>query len=210
MLEKIRKPVFTNKRSKIINAALMFGLGVALGIFAKWMDNLSIDNTIFWQNFLETLDLGNVFSEFPIWLLIALMISIYSKDPISAGLRVLIFFVGMTASYHLYTIYFSGFNPLSYMMIWYTITFISPFLGYISWYAKGSHKISLLISSIILGVMFKFCFAMGFWYFDFKSMIDTIIFMVTIIVLYVDVRTTLLSLLIGIGIAFILSGIIIM
>ena len=72
----------------------MFGLGVALGIFAKWMDNLSIDNTIFWQNFLETLDLGNVFSEFPIWLLIALMISIYSKDPISAGLRVLIFLWG--------------------------------------------------------------------------------------------------------------------
>lgn len=37
-------------KSKFVSTSLIFLLGILLGVFAKWLDNLSIDNTIWWQN----------------------------------------------------------------------------------------------------------------------------------------------------------------
>lgn len=69
--------------------------------------------------------------------------------------------IGITTSYHLYTIYFFGFNPLEYMKIWYGITLITSALSYICWYAKGTSKVSIIISSFILCVMFMSSFSIG-------------------------------------------------
>ena len=70
------------------------------------------------------------------------------------------------------------------MMIWYGITAITPILSFICWYAKGNNKISIGISSAILAVMLIESFSIGLWYFYFKSIIDTLLFLGTIIVLY--------------------------
>ena len=117
-------------------------------------------------------------------------------------MNVFLFFVGMTVSYHLYTIYFSGFNPKNYMMIWYGITMITPILAFICWYAKGKEKISIIISSIILTIMLISSFSIGMWYFYFKSIIDTILFIGTILVLYVNPKNSVYSLLIALLLAF--------
>lgn len=208
-LNKIRVP---NKsltiKNKIISTFLIFLLGVVLGIFSKWLDNLSIDDTIWWQHILGILDLRNVFSMFGIWMFIAVTISVYSKTPLRASINVLLFFIGMTSSYHLYTIIFSGFNPMRYMLIWYGITLISPLLAYICWYSKGTNKISMLISSIILCIMFLSSFNIGFWYFDLKSIIDLLIFIGTILVLYASPKNTIYSLIISIILVFIISVIV--
>ncbi|MDO4376170.1 MAG: hypothetical protein Q4C33_03245 [bacterium] len=208
-LNKIRIPDKNLKlKNKILSTFLIFLFGVVLGIFSKWLDNLSINDSIWWQHILGMLDLSNIFSSFGIWLLIAISISVFSKTPRRASINVLLFFLGMTVSYHLYTIFFSGFNPIKYMMIWYGFTLISPLLAYICWYAKSKSKISMLISSLILSVMFISSFNIGIWYFDLKSVIDLLIFIGTVIVLYVSPKDTIYCLFISIILAFVICGIV--
>ena len=202
-LKKIRLPDKSLKmKNKILNTFLIFLFGVILGIFSKWLDNLSIDDSVWWQHILGILDLRNVFSLFGIWLFFAITISIFSKTPRRASINVLLFFLGMTVSYHLYTIRFCGFNPMKYMMMWYGFTLISPLLAYVCWYAKGQNKVSMIISSLILSVMFISSFHIGIWYFDLKSIIDLLIFIGTVIVLYVNPKNTIYSLVISIILAF--------
>lgn len=202
-LEKIRIPNENLKLSKkIANTSSILLLGIILGIFSKWLDNLSIDDAIWWQHIFGILDLRNLFSLFGIWIFIATTISVFSKTPLRASLNVFLFFVGMTVSYHLYTIFFSGFNPKNYMMIWYGITIITPILAFICWYAKGNGKISIIISGIILAIMMLSSFSIGMLYFDLRSIIDTLLFVGTILVLYVNPKNSIYSLIISLILVF--------
>lgn len=210
MIEELNKIRTPDKnillKNTIINTVLIFALGIVLGIIAKWLDNLAIDDSIWWQQIIGNLNLNNVLSEFGIWLFIALAISVYSKSPLRAALNVFLFFVGMNVSYHLYTIMFSGFNPKTYMMIWYGLTIVSPLLSIICWYSKGERIQSIIISSLIIGVMFKISFSVGFVYFGFKSIIDTLIFIGSLIVLYTKPKNILISLICGVVIGFAVSN----
>ena len=199
-LDSVRKPNKDIKISKkIVYSLLILLLGIILGVFSKWLDNLSINDAIWWQYILGIVDLRNVFSYVGIWMFLAITISVFSKTPLRASLNVFLFFVGMTVSYHLYTIMFSGFNPKNYMMIWYGITMLTPILAFICWYAKGKEKISIIISSIILTIMLISSFSIGVY---FKSIIDTILFIGTILVLYVNPKNSVYSLLIALLLAF--------
>ena len=207
-LNNIRKPD-SDKNAKISKKILcnltILALGIMLGIFSKWLDNLSIDDTIWWQHLLGILDLGNIFSEFGIWIFLAITISVLSKTPLRASLNVFLFFLGMTVSYHLYTIAFSGFNPKSYMMIWYGITLVSPVLAFICWYGKGDGGIATAISIGMISVMMLISFGIGPWYFDFKSALDTLFFIGTCAVLYKDIKRSTISVIGALGLAFLIS-----
>lgn len=201
-LEKIRKPECDgNFKRNALYGGIFLLAGTLLGVFSKWLDATVIDDGVWWQRLLGATDLGNVFSEFSVWLFAALAISVYAKTPLNAALRVFLFFAGMCAAYHAFSVIIAGFNPMSYMMIWYGFTILSPLLAVLCWYAKGKSVPSLVLCTLILWVMTSCCFSTGLLYFGFISATDTLIFIAAAVVLYVSPKNTAISL----ALAFVLA-----
>ena len=199
-LNKIRKEKDNNSlKRKVINTTLLFLLGMILGLLSKWLDGKYFNIKV-----LDYLDLGNFFSNMAIWLFISLSISIYSRSPKRASINTLLFFLGMTISYHLYTILFNGFNPRNYMLIWYGFTLVSPILAYMVWYSKSKNYYSIIINSIIIFVMLVACFNIGMWYFDVKGILYIFTFIGSIIIIYKDIKVISISLVIGLLLSFII------
>ena len=73
--------------------------GFALGVLQKWMDG-SPDNRF--PLLMQRLDIGNYFGRLAVWILLATVISIYSKTPLRASINTFLFFVSMLAGYYLY------------------------------------------------------------------------------------------------------------
>ena len=206
-LNNIRDPKQTPKKNIIITEVIIFMSGIVLGIFSKWLDNLALDSTVWWHRLFETLDLGNFFSDFAVWLLIALIIAVLSPSPMRAVLGVFVFFAGMCVAYHVYTILFSGFNPSSYMMIWYGITLLSPILAVLCWYAKGTGAVPVIIDVAIIAVFSLSCFSIGLVYISLRSVLYLLVFAGAIAVLYRDPKQLIISLPVGFLLSFLISPI---
>ncbi|MCR4671622.1 MAG: hypothetical protein K5637_00090 [Lachnospiraceae bacterium] len=191
----------------LIHTAACFAAGIVLGIISKWLDNLALDGEIWWHRWIEAVDLGNFFSDIAVWLLLALIIAAFSSSALRAAINVFIFLGGMCIAYHVYSIVFSGFNPSSYMMIWYGITLFSPILAVLCWYAKGTGIISILLDIGILAVFFLACFSIGIFYIDLKGILYLLVFCGAAAVLYKDFRQFMISLAIGIFLAFLMNPI---
>ena len=204
-LNSIREPRSGELKKDIIATACVFLGGAVLGIIAKFLDSLALEDGVWWHNVVEKLDLGNFLSEIGIWLLLALAIAVFSRSPIKAAVNVLAFFAGMCAAYHIYTMAVSGFDPGSYMMIWYGITAVSPFLALVCWYGKGKGIVPVIIDTLIMGVFWAACFAMGQFYVDPRSVLYTLVFIAAAAILYRDPKQLVISLAGGFVIGFLIS-----
>lgn len=204
-LHQIRTPGRCSAKRAWITAAACFAVGIVLGVFSKWLDNLALDSAIWWHRWTEALDLGNFFSDLAIWLLLALLIAVFSRSPLWAALNVFVFFAGMCTAYHAYTIVFSGFHPTSYMMMWYAITLLSPLLAVLCWYAKGIGPVSILLDIGVVSIFFLSCFSIGFFYMDLKGVLYLLTFCGAVAALYRNPKQLVISLAVGILLAFLLN-----
>ena len=205
-LSRIRAPKRAHSpASRVLMPILALLLGALLGAFAKWLDNLALDDAVAWHRLVGALDLGNVFSEFAIWLLLALALAAFSPSPGQAVLRVFLFFAGMCAAYHAWTVAFSGFDPAGYMRIWYAITLVSPLPALACWYAKGRTAPSVCLGALILAVMARCCFSVGWFYFGLNGTLNAVIFLAAVAVLYVGPVRTAVEVAAGIALAVLIG-----
>ena len=180
-IRSAENPISGNR--KIINTIVVLFLGIALGTFSKYLDFRQAELPCVLMAIDEAFDIHNFLGRFAIWVLIALCISIYSNSAIRASVNVFAFFVGMVASYYLYSNYIAGFFPRSYAMIWFGFTAVSPLLAFVCWYARGKSKLAFILSALILAVLFNMCFVYGFGYFSARSVLEVIVFSIGFIVL---------------------------
>lgn len=206
-LSETRAPKKTSAKAAVLATFAAFLLGIALGLFAKWLDNLALDDTVWWHRILETLDLRNFFSELAVWLLAALLIAVFSHSAFRAAWNVFAFFAGMCAAYHIYTILFAGFNPASYMLIWYGLTLASPILAVFCWYAKGKGAVAIILDIGIVAVFLLSCFGLGFFYITFKGVLYLLVFLGAVAALYRSPKQLAIVLPAGVLLAFLLSPI---
>lgn len=200
-------PISDNR--KIINTISVLFLGIVLGTFSKFLDFRQAELPSVLMAIDEALDVHNFLGRFAIWVMIALCISVYSNSAIRASVNVFGFFVGMVASYYLYSNYIAGFFPRNYAMIWFGYTAVSPLLAFVCWYAKGKSKLAFILSALILAVLFNMCFVYGCWYFNARSVSELAVFIIGVAILRRDtLRSSALMGTISIVLAFLLDMVI--
>ena len=115
----IREPQKSNSiKEKAAVTTGVFLLGVFIGLFSKYLDYRQGDLPGLLQLIDSTLDLHNFLGELSPWILIAVVISVYSHTPVRASINVFFFFLGFVASYYVYSYYVAGFFPRGYALIW--------------------------------------------------------------------------------------------
>ena len=126
------------KFQKILYPLLCFASGLLSGLLSKLLD-------------IHTSTLGNIFSEFSIWILLGVLISIYSPSPGKAAIRVFLFCAGMLVSYYSTAAALQSPVPEKFIYGWGIFSLCSPLLACITWHSKTKKPAAYLISFGIIG-----------------------------------------------------------
>ena len=139
------------KRQWILNPATLFVLGLMAGIGCRMLDLNP-----------NTRTMGIIFSQVNIWVLLCVLISIYSPSPVKAMGNVFPFCINMLVAYYLYDSFTGTYTSLRAYLWWSGLAVITPLLGYASWYAKEVGAVprilrwGIVITSIVANIiMFK-------------------------------------------------------
>lgn len=122
----------------LLNPVGMLITGLVQGIIIRLLD-------------IYTTNLGNIFSQIAVWILLGTIISIYSATPKAAMLNIFPFCMGMLLTYYAVAIITNGVYNKIYLFGWMIFALCSPLLGYIVWMAKCKGIIAKLIS---VGIIF--------------------------------------------------------
>lgn len=181
------------KKKEVLASMIILILGICLGVFSKYLDYRLGDLPRILQFIDNSLDLHNFLGEFSPWLFISVCISIYNSRPSLAALNIF-FFSGFVASYYLYSNYVVGFFPRAYARKWIAFTFISPVLAFVTWHAKGSGPLALVILSGILSFLINESFYYGILYIDIHSWLSLLNLIFAIFVLGKSRKETVIML----------------
>lgn len=130
-------------KDKILHPVTMFLLGGLLGVCSKLLD---LYDTV--QHFGMTL--GDMFSELSIWILLGVLISIYSQTKWKAVCNVFPFCIGMLAAYYITAELTHAVYGWSFIKGWAAFACLSPLFAALTWMTKEKGWLPKLISLGIL------------------------------------------------------------
>lgn len=125
------------KNLKLLNPLSMFLAGMLLGTASRLFD-------IYCEN------LGEIFSQMAIWVLLGTLISIYSPTRKSAMLNILPFCIGMIITYYATAIISHGVYGWSYILGWTVFALLSPIMAFFAWTAKREGAFAKLLAAGIV------------------------------------------------------------
>lgn len=145
----------------------IFILGLIMGSISKLLD-------------IYTTNLGNIFSQMSIWILIGVIISIRSQTKTRAAINVFSFCVGMLITYYVTAELTSSVYSMTYIYGWSAFTLCSPLFAVLAWMTNHRGVLPLIIS---LGIPFS-TLLISIILFDGPRMYDILIIAVEIFILF--------------------------
>lgn len=124
---------------RILKPHIIFIIGLSLGVISRLLD-------------IYTSNLGNVFSQMAIWILMGTLISIYSKNKKQAVINVLALCIGMLITYYSVAAITDGVYDISYIIGWTVFALLSPIMAYFAWMTKEKGIFPKMISVGIVTV----------------------------------------------------------
>lgn len=126
-------------RKKLLNPWSMLALGLVLGAVSRLLD-------------LYTQNLGEIFSQMAVWILLGTAISIFSETAKQAVWNILPFCLGMLATYYLVAAISHGVYSVSYIIGWTVFALCSPILAWLAWKAKEKGVVPVILRIGIVAV----------------------------------------------------------
>lgn len=193
-------------QNKILLTVLFLLLGFSLGLMVKWL-NMINPNAI--PKILRSLDVRNLFARTPVWVMISLAITLFSRNPRRAALNVLLFLVGVMGSYCLFSYLWGGKLPDQHnLLLWGIVTVVSSLAAFGVWYARCRGLLGTVISAVIIAyfILQVFSFTANFSHFDLTyGVAEVFILIAVIMMLYVGITQCLISVGAAIALAYIIK-----
>ena len=128
-----------SKTQSIIDPILLFIFGAVLGVVSKLLD-------------IHTSNLGNIFSQMSIWILLGTLIAIFSKTKGKAALNVFVFCIGMLITYYITAELTNSVYGMTFIYGWAAFSVCSPVFAILTWMTKEKGVLGKIISFGILVV----------------------------------------------------------
>ena len=123
----------------ILNPISLFFIGAILGIISKLLDILFVGN-------LFMMTLGYMFSDLPIWVLLGILISIYSDTRKKAMINIFPFCIGMLISYYVTAELTNAVYSWNFIKGWTIFSCLSPLFSYFTWKTQEEGLFAKFIS----------------------------------------------------------------
>lgn len=157
MLKYLSKNIRVNGQPKctgkqiIIQICTFFIFGIFLGVISKYSDTCISNSTMgIFFHFISIIT-----TRLEMWVVLATIISAWSKSPKIAAIRVFSLFIGMLLAYYIYSQILFGFFPTYYFLRWGGIAVFSPLFAYIMWFSRGEGWFAAFCAALPIGLLFE-------------------------------------------------------